>query len=69
MFCLRFLDILWVRKLIIEVLGIISVKFIKIKGLREARAPGICPEKFRLGDLAIFENLPGGCLGECNAWN
>ena len=37
----------------------------KIKDLREARSPGIFP-KISPGnrDLAIFENLPGGCPGE-----
>ena len=46
-----------------------SVKFIKIKGPREARPPGIWPEIYPGGrDLTIFENLPGSCPGDGNAW-
>ena len=55
-----------------EVLKMVkSVKFIKIKDPREARPPRDLTTKSARGgwDLPIFENLPGGCPGDGNAWN
>ena len=57
-------------KLMVEVLNTMkSVKFIKIKGPREAWPLGVETKTFPRGqDLTIFENLPGGG-GDGNAWN
>ena len=48
-------------KLIIVVFKMVkSVKFIRIKGPREARPPGNKPKSFRGRDLTVFEQLPVG---------
>ena len=48
-------------KLMIEVFEMVkSVKFIRIKGPRQVRRPGIRPQKLpESRDLPVFEHLPG----------